>query len=238
MNSILHVSGVYKITCKVNGKFYIGSSNNIHHRWIVHRCELNTHKHKNKHFQNAWNKYGKDSFQIEVLEIVEQDKLIEREQYYLDTMKPFGDVGYNLGLKANAGLFGRQLSDETKARMSASKKGIPMPEYQRIALSKILTGRKLSVAHVDKIRVALSKRIITEETRAKLSRSKAGRSLSQSTKDKLSKHYIVTTPDGIEYHVHGLKQFCEDHGLNYKCINGLAVRGTPSRKGWKCRKVS
>lgn len=33
--------GIYKITNAVNGKVYIGKSENIHHRWKQHIRELN-----------------------------------------------------------------------------------------------------------------------------------------------------------------------------------------------------
>lgn len=32
------ISGVYKITNKITGDFYIGSSKNIKRRWYSHKC--------------------------------------------------------------------------------------------------------------------------------------------------------------------------------------------------------
>lgn len=39
--------GVYKITNTINGKVYIGKSENIHHCWKQHICELNKNEHGN-----------------------------------------------------------------------------------------------------------------------------------------------------------------------------------------------
>jgi len=112
-----------------------------------------------------------------------------------------------------------------------------MKDAQKALLSKSLTGRKLSDEHVSKIRKALSERQIKPETRAKLSQAKKGRVVSDKAKQLLSKDYIVTSPDGTEYLVHGLKQFCNEHGLHYKVICGLVHRKSKTRTGWKCRKV-
>jgi group I intron endonuclease len=81
-------SGIYKIECIINNKIYIGSSNNIHRRKIEHMSSLKRNKHFNKYIQRSWNKYGEENFMFEILENCEVEKLIEREQYYIDTLKP------------------------------------------------------------------------------------------------------------------------------------------------------
>jgi len=49
---------------------------------------LKRNKHFNKYIQRSWNKYGEENFMFEILENCEVEKLIEREQYYIDTLKP------------------------------------------------------------------------------------------------------------------------------------------------------
>jgi predicted GIY-YIG superfamily endonuclease len=90
------ICGVYKITNLVNGKFYIGSSKNIKARWYQHKSQLNDNQHRNIHLQNAWNLYGSQNFQFEIIEKCELEKQFEREQYYLDKLNPFDDNGYNI----------------------------------------------------------------------------------------------------------------------------------------------
>jgi group I intron endonuclease len=80
-------SGVYIFRNTVNNKCYIGSTvMTFKKRMDHHLWHLRENKHKNIHFQNAWNKYGEDSFEYDILEICDKDKCLEREQYYLDTV--------------------------------------------------------------------------------------------------------------------------------------------------------
>ena len=77
--------GIYKITNKVNGKFYIGSSKDINFRIRRHFNSLKSCTHPNKHLQSAFNKYGKENFIVEILELCSIENIITREQYYLDS---------------------------------------------------------------------------------------------------------------------------------------------------------
>src|SRR5260370_36049823 len=85
-------SGIYRIVCVRTGKFYIGSSTNLPTRRYNHFRVLQRNKHHNRHMQRAWNKYGKDAFVFEVLELALIPFLLERQQYWLDTLKP----GFNM----------------------------------------------------------------------------------------------------------------------------------------------
>lgn len=93
-------SGIYKITNLVNGKFYIGSSKNIEDRWINgHKNRLKRQQHPNPILQNAWNFYGEDKFQMDIIEETTSDEftLLEREQHWLDLLKPYiRNIGYNI----------------------------------------------------------------------------------------------------------------------------------------------
>lgn len=95
-------SGIYKITCSISGKVYIGSSLDCEKRFHQHVNHLRKGKHHNSYLQRAWDKYGKNHFKFEVIERVgEKQKLIEREQYWIDTTKCYDpDIGYNLCAKA------------------------------------------------------------------------------------------------------------------------------------------
>lgn len=97
-------SGIYKITNAVTNKFYIGSTKNIDKRWYDHKRELSLNIHINPKLQHSWNYHGQDKFLFEMIEEVEEDKLIEREQHYLDTLKPYErDIGYNISSSASGG---------------------------------------------------------------------------------------------------------------------------------------
>lgn len=90
------VCGVYKITNTVNNKFYIGSSKDIENRWKQHIDALVKKEHGNTHLQNAWNKYGSQNFKFEIIEECDPSVQFEREQFYLNELKPFDESGYNI----------------------------------------------------------------------------------------------------------------------------------------------
>ena len=82
------ISGVYKITNTITGDFYIGSSKNIKLRWIAHKCQSTWKNHPNNPMYLDMNKYGLDKFEFEILEELEEKKLKETEQEFIETLKP------------------------------------------------------------------------------------------------------------------------------------------------------
>lgn len=114
----MRASGIYKITNAVDGKFYIGSAKYIKERFSNHRNDLLKNKHKNSRLQNAYNKYGVESFVYDVVEVCNLDVLIEREQYYIDLLQPF----YNI-LKTAGSSIGLLHTAETKAIIGKINKG-------------------------------------------------------------------------------------------------------------------
>lgn len=93
--------GIYQILNTKNGKFYIGSSKNLRKRCKTHFSNLRKNKHKNIILQQAFNKYGIEAFNFNIIEKVEDfNNLINREQYYIDTLNP----KYNINKIANSSL--------------------------------------------------------------------------------------------------------------------------------------
>ncbi len=87
LSKLPRTCGIYKIT--INNKFYIGSSNNIKNRLRHHLWSLNTKQHHNKTIQNYFNKYGINEVYFEIVEECTEDILIEREKYYIESLKPY-----------------------------------------------------------------------------------------------------------------------------------------------------
>lgn len=107
-------SGIYCIVNTDNQKKYVGSSKNLYQRLMKHRAYLRKNMHENQKLQNSWNKHGEESFQYFILEFCSIENLIQREQFYIDTIKPW----YNITLEVER----LEMSEETKIKMSKSRK--------------------------------------------------------------------------------------------------------------------
>jgi group I intron endonuclease len=116
---MIMISGIYKIINKVNGKYYIGSSNDIKRRWEFHRSRLNTNNHYNDYLQNAWNKYKKENFDFVVIEETTKSNLLTTEQKYLDIIKNKQNECYNLNFDTSGG----EISEYSKSKIKKSQIG-------------------------------------------------------------------------------------------------------------------
>jgi len=115
------ISGIYSITNIINKKIYIGSSKNIDKRIRKHFGDLRNNKHANSHLQNAYNKYGRNSFSWEIVKGEIPFNELERiEQEFIDSIPQ--DLRYNQRLIANNN-GGIKLQQATKDKMSAAMKG-------------------------------------------------------------------------------------------------------------------
>lgn len=103
------VKGVYKILNLDTNKFYIGSSIDIYGRWKGHLYTLRNKKHRNPYLQRSYEKHGEDKFIFYLIENLTYKKhkgitinefVRQREQYYLDTLKPYKGNGYNISVNA------------------------------------------------------------------------------------------------------------------------------------------
>lgn len=81
-------SGIYKIENTVTGSAYVGSAVNLRKRWKTHRSALRNSGKAPPKLLRAWEKYGEAAFEFSKLEACAPEKLLEREQHYIDTLKP------------------------------------------------------------------------------------------------------------------------------------------------------
>ena len=84
----MKISAVYKITNTVTNDFYIGSSKDVKKRWREHKCQSSWKRFPNNPMYLDMQKYGLDKFEFEILEEVEEGKLKEKEQQFIETLKP------------------------------------------------------------------------------------------------------------------------------------------------------
>lgn len=148
-------SGIYKITNIINDKFYIGSAVNIDKRRNQHLHNLRKGKHPNIHLQRSFDKHGELSFRFEILEHCQTKHLIEKEQYYIDTLKPH----YNICQVAGNST-GRKATKDTKEKMSKARKGKKHTAEAKLKMSLKTKGRVISVEQRFSISTILSKPVV------------------------------------------------------------------------------
>jgi group I intron endonuclease len=132
----MHKSGIYQILSKKDGRSYIGSAVNLDKRWQGHI--KNSKKPSNKQvISSAICLHGIDNFEFVVLEFCDVDQLIDREQWWLDKVRPFADEGrsYNIRKTANSNI-GIKRSDASRKKQSAATKGVPKTKEHKQKLSE------------------------------------------------------------------------------------------------------
>ena len=82
------ISAVYKITNTITGDFYIGSSKNVKNRWMSHKKPSTWNKCPNNQLYLDMKKYGVDKFELQILEEAEIEQLKEKEQWFIELLKP------------------------------------------------------------------------------------------------------------------------------------------------------
>ena len=82
------ITGIYKIKNKITNEFYIGASVCIRSRYSTHMGrDVKKYKHTNRFYKEIY-EYGKENFELEILEECLRENLLEREQFYYDYLKP------------------------------------------------------------------------------------------------------------------------------------------------------
>lgn len=174
---------VYVIKNTVTGHCYVGSTVSPRARWQQHQGELRRGTHHSASLQKAWLEYGEDVFIVDVLELVIGDSaaLLAAEQRWIDALKPYGVGGYNCSQFADASMRGRLHTAETRAKMRAAwasethKKKPPMSAETRAKISARRKGTKLTEEHREKIGAAHRGMKRSEEARRNISAALKGK---------------------------------------------------------------
>ena len=202
-------AGIYKLVCNTNGKIYIGKSTNIYKRINRHKNSPNCIDNRYL-LQNAIIKHGWDSFSVEILEIFENFKssddneyLLDRESYYIRHFESNDlDKGYNIceystdtggkplsedhKEKIRKSLLGRVFTEDHKEKIRRSQLGKKLTDECKEKLKEINTGKKHSEETKEKIRNARLGKKHSDETKQKIRELKLGKPRSEETKTKLT----------------------------------------------------
>lgn len=138
----IYNSGIYQIVNKANNKRYIGSTTRtFHDRWYQHKYLLERKKHHSKYLQLAWNKYGKENFIFEIIEIIDKKYIYDfasREQQYIDVSRPEYNMSDNAFRPSRQGYFH---TEETKLKIKLSNKGKKKSNEARKKMSIAKLGK-------------------------------------------------------------------------------------------------
>ena len=154
----------------------MGSAQLIERRWRKHKESLRANRHHNIHLQSSWNKHGSETFVFEVIEEVKKDEepidcrtkmacatgCYDRSMGTISALLLVLRWGARLRLKQeqriskaikgeNHHFYGKELSDEHKAKISNSNKGkeawnagVKLPslsDEHKVKISQALIGR-------------------------------------------------------------------------------------------------
>lgn len=187
MPKIPDFSAIYGIRHTSSGRTYVGSAVNLKARLRVHRNSLKKSVHHSRYLQAAWDKYGPDSFEFVVLEVVqEKSQLLERENAWIVALHSADPKhGFNMCPTAGSQL-GMRHSPSAREKMSASHKGKKKTSEHQQAINAALKGRKLSTECKQKLATARTGTHMSEESRAKMSESRKGKTATSEARAKIS----------------------------------------------------
>ncbi len=187
---------------------YIGSSKQIRRRIRDHNKYLKAGRHENSIFQRLYNKYG-NNFTWILLETCEVGEEKVREQYYLDTVRPFASENGN----------GMNIS-----KLAEGCSGGRAPGFK---------NTKEHNDNISKAKMGVSREPFTQEWKDKISEMtrrtapERSKKLKENTKnsDKLrllaesqKKECELISPEGVLIKIRGVNQWCKENNLNTAAI--------------------
>jgi group I intron endonuclease len=185
------VSCIYKIIVRRTDKpdlIYIGQAKDFDRRRRDHLKALRGSRHDNPRLQNLFSKHGAAAFCFEQILICSPDMATRYEQAILDFyIREVGRDVLNIHRKCVTSSCGVKRSAAVRAKISAAKKGKPgrrWTEEEKAKVSATKKGIKLRPEQVEAHRIAMTGRCASEKTRAKMSRSQKLRTDTEETKAK------------------------------------------------------
>jgi len=230
---------IYKITCKVNGKVYIGqTTKSLERRWKEH---VHASRTEDTLLYYAMRKHGIDYFEIDTIEICNsRESLNDREKHWIEHFLSFGENGYN-ATAGGQGCIGYQHSEEMKTYISEANKGRVFSEEHRKKLSEALKARMKNTPHSEESRKKMGDpsrgRKLTEEHRAKLVEANKHRA-PMSDEKRTAFKANMKTPEAIENRKVAMKGFKHSEETKQKMSEMRKGRKMPPRSEEQRRRYS
>lgn len=219
---------IYKVLNGINKKIYIGKTIR----------DTDDYLGSGKLINRAIKKYGIENFSKEIIDTAESiAELNEKEKCWIKEYNSTDlTIGYNIAFGGNGGdlftnnpnkeiirkkysrkgkdnpMFGRKHSDETKKRISLNKKG------QRKGIPTWNKGMKIS-NYSDEYKRRLKENGIRN----------------RGSNNHNSKKYLIVSPDGNEYVVHGtMREFAIEHDFFPTTLYYFVDKGKIPKSNRKC----
>jgi len=168
-------AGIYQLVNLKNNKTYIGSSNNLYRRLSIYLSPASLNRDIisfNSKIARALLKYGYKNFGIKILEFIELDInltkkeqkkiILEREQHYLDTIKP----EYNIQKIAGSRLGSSHTLKTRKLKIKNSKVSKRMYVYNEDGSNLKVYSSISEVAAVNNInRLVIARQLKKSESK-------------------------------------------------------------------------
>lgn len=210
--------------------FYIGKGKNDRAYAHFRQGSLRVRSYKNSKIKGA-QQAGKEILVEFIKTGLSEDDAHLWEYFWI---AEFGRYDLGLGPLTNGtdggdGVSGAIRSDETRAKMSASKIGWTHSDETKERMSELKKGVKRS----DEYCMALSERMKGDNN--PLSGAHSAEHRDKHAKA-VSKDWIITHPDGKVEIVRNLEKFCRDTGLGIASMRQVANGWREKHKGYGCRR--
>lgn len=170
---------IYKLTCTITGKVYIGKTIDINRRMVQHSKVTPKYSH---HLANAIKKYGINNFKEEIIfEVEAEDRaalntaLSNAEQLYIEQYDSYRN-GYNSTI-GGEGTSGFHWLESSKKKLSKS-------------LKKFFESAK-GKAQIEHTIFCNKNREVSKETREKIGRGNKGKIMPEEAKIKIRNYQLV-----------------------------------------------
>ncbi len=174
INPFNQLSGIYRILNKINGNCYIGSSLNVEKRYKHHLSTLRHNSSRCSILQKAFNKYGEDNFEFQVILCCKPEYRLYYEQQLIRELNSQYNVFTNV---SDSPLRQFTFTEQSKLKMSIAHKGKKLSEQHKHNISLANKGRVFSKESKDKIRKAKQNTTLSQETIKKMSEAKKRQTL-------------------------------------------------------------